>query len=209
MRTFVFFCLGITWTVDTVVRAQQVWEPPDVIRTLDPLPAPTIAREFIPRLSVARTNIVLEETTMKEVHSRLGGMIGHRGDAAESLSWLCFQGTSSSGRWALWLESGEIHGGTVGAFELHHVSAGAQFDARCRVLSRNVVLPVNVQLGGREPQVLTLLGNPTVRRDDVLVYVHEHEELIRGGPVSVSNVLEVVVRTGVVEAIRVWKTTVS
>ena len=191
---------------------QSFWEPLGVVPSLAPLPRPSVSREFITRLRVANSNVILEKTTMKEVQARLGGTVGHRGDASESLDWICFHGTDLSGRWVLWLESGEIHGDTVGAFELRRIPPSAILDDRCGVLpspNSRVILPVALQLGAREAQIVQALGAPTVKRGDVLVYLHEHQETIRRQVFSASNVLAVFVRGGVVEAIEVWKTTVS
>ena len=89
---------------------------------------PTVRRESITRLRVAAFTVILEKTTLSDVQSHLGGTIGQRGDASEALAWSCFHGRDAGGLWALWLEAGEIHGGTVGAFQLRRLGAATQFD---------------------------------------------------------------------------------
>src|SRR5450755_632265 len=120
---------------------------------------------------------------MDDVRTHLGGTIGHTGDAAAYQEWLCFHGTDSKGRWVLWLESGEIDGGMVGSFQWQRLAKHAEIDQRCRMLQNAAVeLPIALQLGITEKEVLKTLGAPTVRRGDRLIYVHEHDESIRNEP---------------------------
>ena len=49
----------------------------------------------------------------------------------------------------------------------------------------------------------------TLKQDGTLFYIHEHLESARQQSFSASNALAVVLRDGVVGAIRVWKMTVS
>jgi hypothetical protein len=190
---------------------QSLWEPP-LGDAMEPLPKASVSREFIKGLRVANLDIVLDDTMMKEVQARLGGALGNRGDAGTHLDWVCFQGADPSGRWALWLESNEVNGGAVGGIEFRRIRATAVLDNRCRVLPKadsRVALPVSIQLGIKETQVVKVLGEPTVRDGNKLVYFHEHEETIRGEIFSAMNILTVLIRGGVVEAIQVWKTVVS
>jgi hypothetical protein len=161
---------------------------------------------------VSNFPIEFEETKMEDVRTRLGGTIGHKGDAGEYLEWLCFHGTDSEGRWVLWLESGEIDGGMVGSFRWERLPMNAELDQRCRMLQRKaggIVLPISLRLGTTEKEVLKTLGTPTVRRGDRLIYVHEHDETIRGEPFTSDNIVEVRLRGGTVCAIEVSKTVSS
>jgi hypothetical protein len=214
MRITTIFSVLFFVVVGSHANAGQrvFWEPLGLLPSVDRLPQPTVSREYITSLRVANWSMILEKTTLEDVQARLGGTVGRRGDASTSLHWICLSGTDRAGRWVLWLESGEIHGGDVGAFELRRIPPAAVLDDRCVALSgRNsgVTLPIPLRLGIKEAEVIKVVGKPTVRLGEILLYVHEHQETIRGEPFDATNVLAVLVRRGVVEAIEVWKTTVS
>src|ERR1700746_2211381 len=138
------------------------------------------------------------------MQARFGGEVGSEGDAAKSLGWLCLHGNDAAGPWALWLESGEMDGSSIGAFHRRRVVASAEFDQRCQALpdaESNVELPVNLRLGIPEAEVVRMLGRPTSRKDGTLLYEHEHKESIHGEPYTSLNIVSVVVRNGVVWAI--------
>ena len=108
----------------------------------------------------------------------------------------------------LWLESGEIDGPCVGGFQWRRASRSAQFDERCSTLSdtSEVELPSDLSLGISEEKVIRVLGRPTSRRGNTLLYEHEHDGLIRGEQFFSSNVVIVALRGRVVWAIQVSKT---
>lgn len=149
---------------------------------------------------------------MDEVRTRIGGTMGHRGDAGDYVEWLCFHGTDPKGRWVLWLESGEIDGGTVGSFQWQRLVSGAALDRRCRALREargGIELPVALRLNMAEAEVLKALGPPTAKRGDRLIYVHEHQESIRSEPYTSENIVAILLRDGVVWEIDVSRTTTS
>jgi hypothetical protein len=189
---------------------QTVWEPPTDLAVQGDF-KPTVRREPITRLRVAAFTVILEETTLSDVQSHLGGTIGQRGDASEALSWSCFHGRDAGGLWALWLEAGEIHGGTVGAFQLRRLDDTAQFDQRCQSIagsSGSVELPGGVRLGLTRAQTTRILRRPTRTAGDASLYAHEHQELIRGEPFTASNRLTIRFRNAILDALDVWKMTV-
>jgi hypothetical protein len=191
--------------------ASLVWKPIPVI-DLDVLPKATVPKLMITKLRVSDLTIVLEQTELEAIQAHFGGEIGSEGDASESLGWLCLHGSDAVGRWVLWLESGEIDGPTVGGFQWRRVPDAVQFDERCRRLpdtSSNVEMPIELRLGATETKVLQILGQPTVRKGDTLIYAHEHEESLHNEPYTSTNTVTVVLRYGGVWAIEVHKTTLS
>jgi len=188
---------------------QVIWEPP-AWTFLHEIPKATVSKQMLATLRVSGFPITLENTKMDKVSSTLGGSIGQKGDAGNFEEWLCFYGTDPSGRWVLWLESGEIDGGTVGSFQWQRLDTSAVLDGRCQMLGdAKVDLPIAVRLGTVEAGVLKSLGRPTVRRGDRLVYVHEHQESILGEPFDSSNIVAILLRAGRVWEIDVSKTTSS
>jgi hypothetical protein len=178
----------------------------------DVFPKATIPKPMLTKLDISDFTISLEKTELKAVQARFGGEIGHEGDASEYLAWLCLHGGDAAEHWVLWLESGETDGPTVGAFQWRRVSSTAQFDTRCRELpdwDSKVKLPIELRLGGRETKVLEVLGQPSFRKGDTLIYEHEHDEPIHGEPYTFTNRVIVALRRGMVWAIDVDKSTLN
>ena len=170
-----------------------VWKPLRIF-TSDALPHGTIPKVMVGGFRFLDLKVVLEETKLGDVQARLGGEIGHEGDAGDSLSWLCYGGKDSNGAWVLWLKSGEMDAGTVGAFQWRRVNSGAEFDKRCQILpekNTGIKLPVALSIGSSEAKLLEVLGNPTIRKGNKLLYVHEHDLVIRQQPCTLMNTVEV------------------
>lgn len=192
-------------------KESVVWAPPQFWYPKI-FPKPTVPKELVGHLRVGNVNILLEETPIKDVQAHLGGVIGHRGDAAEYLEWVCVHGSDEIGQWVLWIEGGEIHGGTVGGFRWQRATPSARFDNRCAVLPKTddrITLPISVGLGTTETDLFQALGKPTTMEGDNLLFAHEHDETIRGEPYTSDNNVSIFLRRGVVWAMQVWKTTVS
>lgn len=188
----------------------MIWEPPSAIE-LPRSAKPTVPSEMIATLRVSGLTVTLEEAQLSTVQKRFGGTIGHRGDAADSLSWLCFHGIDVEGNWVLWLMSGEMDRATVGGFRWQRVDG--QVDSRCQTLpdARNAIeLPISLRLGTTtRAGVLSILGQPTTSVGDGLFYLHEHDKTIRYEPLTVMNTVDISLRDGVICAIEVWKSTIS
>jgi len=211
---FIVTCAAFTQTANRSISpddARVAWQPP-AWNFLTELPKATVSKEMLVSLQVSNVPIYFEKTKMDDVRTRLGGTIGHTGDAGDYVEWLCFRGTDPKGRWVLWLESGEIDGGMVGSFQWQRLANGIVLDRRCRTLQDTrggIELPVALRLGMAETEVLNTLGPPTVRRGDRLIYVHEHQESIRGEPYTSENIVAILLHDGMVWAIEVSKTTTS
>lgn len=188
-----------------------IWKPPRIFAS-DSLPPATIPNVMIAKFRFMNLKIVLEETKLEDVRARLGGEIGGYGDAGDSLSWLCYRGSDSNRAWVLWLKSGEMDDGAVGAFQWRRVNRAAEFDKRCKVLPQvnpEIELPLALRIGLPEARLLQVLGEPTSRKGNKLVYVHEHHLLIRQEPCTLINTVEVEIRGGTVWAIDALKVTSS
>ena len=186
---------------DAPSPADIKWQPP-VIQAPALPSQPTVLGEMISRVRIATEFVLLKENTMTEVQSRLGGSLGHRGGAGDSLAWLCYYGADKDGRWALWLESSEIAGGAVDGFILQRLDRDARMDRRCGNLrSGKIELPAALKLGMTETEVRQSLGKPTLKFRSTLVFQNAQHETPRTGPSTVY----VVLRKGVVWAIQVDK----
>ncbi len=172
---------------------------------------PTVPKEILSRLHISSVAITLEETRLDRVEQLLGGTTGAKGDAGDSVGWLCFHGTDGRNAWVLWLESGEIDGPSIGSFQWQRISSDAQIDRRCHALSGSatIKLALPLKLGMTEGQLLRVLGKPSLRRGERLIYFHEHEGSSNGVPFDSSNIVMVGFRGGEVKSIAVSKTTSS
>jgi len=188
-----------------------VWKPQPIIYSRS-LPDATVPKEMVGRLQVSNLDIVLEHTEIKDAQARFGGTLGAEGDAGDSLEWLCLRGADPTGQWVLWLESGEIDGGSIGSFQWRRVTPRTTFDNRCAALSpagSAVKLPIALRLGIPETEVLRVLGKPTTRRGGTLLFVHEHQEVIKGEPFAALNTTTVLLRDGRAWAIEIGTSTPS
>jgi len=184
------------------------WQPP-VIQAPISLP-PSILKEMVATIRVSKILVVLEETKMADVQRHLGGSFGHRGDGGDSLRWLCYHGADAEGRWALWLESSAMGGGAVDGFILQRMDSNARMDGRCGNLqTARVNLPIPLKLGITETNARKILGPPTLKFRGTLVFHHEHTETFHNQPHTASNTVYLVLRRGVVWAIRADKDTTS
>jgi hypothetical protein len=191
--------------------APLIWSP-IAIKHADALPKATVPKPILTKLKISDFTVSLEETELKAVQARFGGEIGHEGDASESLGWLCLHGGDGAERWVLWLESGETDGPTVGGFQWRRVPETAHFDTRCQELpdgDSKVNLPIELRLNSRETKLLQVLGQPSMRKGDTLIYEHEHDEPIHGEPYTFTNRVVVVLRHGAVWAIDVDESTLN
>lgn len=187
-----------------------VWEPPAIAVAFPDSAKPTVQKPMIGSLQVAGLPIVLEETQLSALQSKLGGTIGARGDAGDALRWLCFHGGSSGQSWVLWLMSDEMDDGAVGGLRWQNVAEGMLFDERCPSLpAGSVVLPVKIRPGVPERDVVHEFGQPSSKSADNFFYLHEHDETIHNMPYTAMNTLEVILHSGAVWAIEVWKSTTS
>lgn len=110
------------------------WQRP-TLEYPDTLPPATVRKVMITTLRVADVQIVLEKTELKEVQKRFGGTIVGSGDASTANASLCFCGTDVNGKWALWLDSGEISGlRWIDGFTLQRLGGNAKVDRRCRMI---------------------------------------------------------------------------
>lgn len=209
MRRSWVLALLLTSVVLAQTSARVLWEPPNWNFPQDV--KATVPREMLSRLRVANVSISLEKTQLDSVEQLLGGTTGAKGDAGDAVTWLCFQGMDGGEQWILWLESGEIDGPSIGSFQWQRVASDAKIDRRCRALdgAATVRLALPIKLGMNEVDVLGILGKPSFRRGERLIYLHEHEDSINRVPYDSSNIVIVRLHAHEVCSIAVSKTTTS
>jgi hypothetical protein len=187
-----------------------VWKLPRILKS-NALPKGTVPKLMVKALRISDLNVELEQTNMKQVQERFGGTYGTQGDAGNSLAWLCLSGHDVGGPFVLWLKSGEMDAGTVGSVQWRRVPNEARLDARCGSLSEadKVNLPLSLRPGMSQSELFEVLGRPTVRNGNTLLYVHEHDEVGKSGPFTVLNTVSIVLQDDAVWAIEVLKVSMS
>ena len=206
--------LGLQAALSSAGFAQTIWRPLPLDRTT-PSGTATVPRELASSLRIGSLPVDLAKTPLVTVQAQLGGTLGHVGDASESLSWLCVQGTDPAGRWVLWLESAEIDEDLVGSFQLRRLAPRARVDHRCAIVQgpADVELPLKLALGMPRARVLQRLGRPSVESGKRLLYLHQHDELKVGNPTAgpqpfpVRNDLVILLRQGIAHAVGATKYT--
>lgn len=206
MSRIVISVLLLTAWAASAQTASLVWQPPS-LDLPDTIPPATVSREMIATLRVAGMQIILEQTPLNDVQKRLGGVIGQHGEASNALQWLCYHGADAKGRWALWLESSEMGGGNVDGFSWRRIARNATLDRRCRERDVEVDLPVGLVMSMTETQVREVLGRPTAKYRNTLIFDHEHEVTLRNQPFTTSNNVYVTLRSGLVWTVQVRRTT--
>jgi hypothetical protein len=210
MQRFWFLAvLVMTSSVLAQTNARVIWEPPNWDFPQDT--KATVPREMLSTLRISTVAITLEKTRLDKVVHLLGGATGAEGDAGDAVRWLCLHGADGGDPWVLWLESGEINGGYIGSFEWRRLSGDAKIDRRCHALSgiAKPKLSLPLTLGMAEADVLKVLGKPSARRGERLIYLHQREWSVNGVPYDSSNIIILRVHTGEVVSIAVSKTTSS
>jgi len=204
----VFFLLA-TWTFAQTAGA-PIWKPRLITR--DRFPNSTVREVMVSDFDISDLKIVLEKTRLSDIQAKLGADEGHDGEAGDSLYWLCYRGRDADGPWALWLMAGEMDDGTVGRFQWRRIRPSERFDDRCPVLQRTkskVKLPLTLRLGMPEADLVKMLGRPTRRYGQTLMFVHNHDEILNNQPYTVQNTVTVLIRDGKVSAVEVFKLTSS
>ncbi len=195
--------VAIVWTIACVraVSAQALWEPPSIGDGRQ-FPVVAVPSDLIPALGMDNREIVLDRTPLAEAAQWFKARIGQRGDASEFLRWVCIAGRDAEGRWKLWLESGEIHGDAVGAFQLRRIGAAERIDAKCVSSRASLRNPAGLRLGMSRADVRRILGDSS-GTPPMIAYLYEHPG---GNGFTIESMTSVVFANDVVTAFEVWRT---
>lgn len=133
-------------------------EPANVQATLKH--APSLGMAFGP------LRVRFEETTLEDVRRQLGvGTVAHRGDAGDSLAWLCYTIPDNKQPVRLWLTSGELQGNKyIGGVTAEIGAAGTKPVEQCPALPvrfRQVALDQSLWVGLPDAKVHETLGQPS------------------------------------------------
>ena len=195
--------VAIVWMLACVraAIAQAPWEPPS-ISDGPQLPPIAVPSDLIPALRIGSVDVLLNRTPLAAVARQFEARIGRRGDANDALGWICLTGRDAGGRWVLWLESGEIHGGAIGAFQLRRIGAAERIDSRCVSSRADIRTLAAVRLGMSRADVKRLLGEFS-GTPAMVSYLYEHP-----GPAdsTIEALLSMLFAGDTLTAFEVWRT---
>ena len=127
-------------------------------------------------LSVGKHEILFNyKMTLSEVTKLFGDAEVHKkGDAAESLTWICYEIESNEKTSVLILSSGELGGGTyITGFELARPGLLPELELGCTPIkiARSTISTNNgIALGMSRNQVMETLGSPTKENENNIAY---------------------------------------
>ena len=181
--------------------AQALWEPPGIGDGRQ-FPVIAVPSDLIPALGIDTHEIVLDRTPLAEAAQWFTARVGRRGTGSESLGWVCIAGRDAEGRWMLWLQSGEIHGNAVGAFQLRRIGTGDRIDSRCVSSRASIRNAAGLRLGMSRADVRRILGDSS-GTPAMIAYLYEHPG---AGGFTVESMISVVFVEDAVTAFEVWRT---
>lgn len=160
----------------------------DADRNLPPIfpltvaPAATFKKPPVKSISMGNIVVQLEVTTLNDILSKIGtGKIQHRGDAAESVHWICYFIPSSASNARIWLMSGEIHGGTVGSIAVRLLSSDDTATPSCPTLPMKyspIQFEQNIGLESKESDLRRTFGKPSLVANDWIHFDSEQEVML-------------------------------
>jgi hypothetical protein len=109
------------------------------------MPTPTYKAPLASTLKLGTFVTQLESTSLTEVLDTIKvGHIGHRGDATESVTWLCYSIHDAANPFRIWLMSGGIDRGKVGSIVARTVSMDENTTQSCPNLP-TVHIPIKLE----------------------------------------------------------------
>lgn len=116
-------------------------------------------------ITLGKFHVLFEKTTLAQVKSAASaGEIANQGDAAGSISWLCYTISDRQDTGRLWITSGEMGGRNfvtgISARSLENMKPSVD----CPLLPKNlqlISLDVPVWLGSSDSQLWKVLGQPS------------------------------------------------
>jgi len=137
-------------------------------------------------LTMGKFVVKFETTSLENVLKTIkAGEIAQRGDASESLEWLCYSITDQYNPVRLWLLSGEIDGGNVGAVVVSSMSTKDKdkTSKKCPELPESfkpVKLNRKIWIHTSESDVREILGKPSLESRGWLLY--RSEQIFKNDP---------------------------
>jgi len=128
--------------------------------------------------------VKLETTSLEKVLKTIkAGKIAQRGDASESLEWICYSIIDKNNPVRLWLLSGEIDGGNVGTVVIRSMSTKDKASKKCPELPESfkpVKLDSKIWIHTTEYDVREILGKPSLESRGWLLY--SSEQMFKNDP---------------------------
>jgi len=164
-----------TFTSAAGSYASEFIPPPEY--PLKKIPTPTLSSPPVSALTMGKFVVKLETTSLEKVLKTIkAGKIAQRGDASESLEWICYSITDQYNPVRLCLLSGEIDSGNVGTIVISSMSRKDKTSKKCPELPESfkpVKLDRNIWVHTTESDVREILGKPSLESRGWLQYRSE------------------------------------
>ncbi|MDH6258028.1 hypothetical protein [Bradyrhizobium sp. BR13661] len=167
------FALLLLFAIPASDCSAQTAPPPFDEHALEHVPR-TVKKRLATQFSLGAFAGRFEETPLSAVREAVGeGTIQHQGDAAGSISWLCYR----RGQHRLWLSSGEIGGADHRVTEIvaELTDKDAETSADCPIIPEKfapLVVDGKLHLGMSRSEVVKALGPPSKSEAAQMVYSH-------------------------------------
>jgi len=207
-RRQAFVLLAILWSSAAAAARQP--GPPDVPWPQDSAAKPGSRKILVNQLQLGSMTIGLETTRLDELTRLIPGTRIHaRGDASESLAWVCFRVVTQYGLFNVWPNSGELGGGriidgVVVAPVAHHP------EPDCPVLAVNggpIGFDNGVWIGMARSAAYAKLGTPTRKFGSVVAFDSERPAAGREKDCTTGGDLVLDIQSGRIA--RIWATKVT
>ena len=137
--------------------------------------------------------ILLGESPLNDIMATVGGRVVHAGDAASSVSSICFHIDGADADTRLWLTAGEISGGSIDGVTLARLPAATTTTAGCPALKPTytpIHLPGDLKPGEPDGALHTRLGRASYDKNGVIGFQRTLDLGVpqsRGGPCDLSQ----------------------
>lgn len=174
---FSFALLFALYGAASSVSAAEQFEPPRF--PLDVAPSSTLSSAPASSVALGAVVVQFDETTLSQALGQIGvGNISHRGDAAESVYWLCYSVLERSER--LWLlSSGEMGGEEHVIYGIAARASSVRVStANCPELPRALrplKLDSAIWLGAPVSDIRKRFGKPSLQQNSWLHYESRRE----------------------------------
>lgn len=131
---------------------------------------PTLKQEVAKGFNMGQLYIGFEATTLEEVRKAIGlGTIAHKGDAGDSVSWLCYTDVTAVPALRIWITSGELQGGKYVDGVIARTLTQGHPNADCPappVKMRPFRVPGANVLNSSSNAVMAVMGAPSHRKGE-------------------------------------------
>jgi hypothetical protein len=158
------------------------------------------------------TIVRIEVTSLRQVLASIGaGKVMHKGDASESVHWLCYSFEMPGAHARIWLSSGELNGGRyIDGIQMVMTETSQEGGASCPEISLGGKSPVfdnGLSLGASEEKLRQVLGRPSKEWGNWRSYASDTQAVKDGETWFTNSIFAVRIEGGLVSEVFVTQST--